>query len=334
MAGRGAAGALGLTMALTAIPGLSPESYRPHALHGPDRLWPETNCSLDLWIELLHALGLPPEPALTIAARQDFEGDQFGFTKPMPEDLEALFGLRLQELAIFEAVEAHVERQLARGRICLVEVDPFFLPDTGQASYRRQHGKTTIGVNVLDRSARRVEYFHNAGYFAAEGEDVEGLFGLALADGALYRPYVEVTNLDPRAPDPAELRRLGLALLERDWARRPAANPVRAFQAVTAEQAERLVGQGQQAFHDYAFHTARMLGANFELLGASLDWLSEGEDPRAAHCRAIAESTKAFPLHLARALARRRFDALAPALDPAAEAWDALFEAAPVREAA
>ena len=29
----------------------------PHRLHGPDRMWPETNCYVDLWIELLHALG-------------------------------------------------------------------------------------------------------------------------------------------------------------------------------------------------------------------------------------------------------------------------------------
>jgi hypothetical protein len=319
---------------LTLLPELSPSTYRPHALHGADRAWPETNCFLDLWIELIHTLGLPPEPALASTVRQDWEGDQFGFSKIPPEDLEALYGLRVQELAIFEAVDAHVARQIARGRMCLVEVDPWFLPDTGQASYRREHGKTTIGINKLDLERRYLEYFHNAGYFAAEGDDVDGLFGLTLSDGCPYRPFVEFTALEPVRREETELRRIGRELLERDWSRRPAENPVRKFQAAVAEQAQALTGLGQQAFHDYAFHTARLLGANFELLGACLDWLSPAGDPRSLHCRTIAESTKAFPLHLARALARRRFEALAPALDQAAAAWDALFEAAPVRREA
>ena len=35
-----------------------PGTYRRHAIHGEDRIWAETNCYVDLWIELLHALGL------------------------------------------------------------------------------------------------------------------------------------------------------------------------------------------------------------------------------------------------------------------------------------
>jgi len=40
--------------------GLDPAAYTPSALHHPDRTFPETNCYVDLWIELLHALGIDP----------------------------------------------------------------------------------------------------------------------------------------------------------------------------------------------------------------------------------------------------------------------------------
>ena len=33
-----------------------------HALHAPERNWPETNCYVDVWVELLHDLGLDPVP--------------------------------------------------------------------------------------------------------------------------------------------------------------------------------------------------------------------------------------------------------------------------------
>lgn len=313
---------------------VSPADHQPHPLHAPDRCWPETNCYLDLWIELLHALGLPPEPAMACAARQDFEGDQFGFTKIPLEDLERLYGLRVQELAIYEPVERHVERQMARGRMCLVEVDPIALPDTGQAAYRLQHGKTTIGINRLDTDGRRLEYFHNGGLFALEGEDFDVLFEPAPADGRPFRPYVEFTTLTPVPRADAELKRICAEHLERDLARRPADNPIRAFQTALPGMVQALDGQPPQAFHDFAFHNPRLLGANFDLLGACLSWLTEGLDPRIEHCRTIAETAKALQFHVARAAARRRYDALPALLEPAAVAWEAIFDAHAVRHAA
>ena len=44
------------------LPGL--EGHRPHPLHGLERNWPETNCYVDLWIEVLHADGREPTAAL------------------------------------------------------------------------------------------------------------------------------------------------------------------------------------------------------------------------------------------------------------------------------
>lgn len=316
------------------LPQLTPETFQAHPLHHPDRHWPETNCYIDLWIEVLNALGLPPEPAMAVAARQDFEGDQFGFTKIPLEDIETLYGLHVQELAVYDPVEVHVVRQMERGRLCLVEVDPFFLPDTGQAAYRRDHAKTTIGINRLNRDTGQLEYFHNAGYFRLGEEDFQGLFPTSGGSQLQLRPYVEFTTLEPLALSEAELRARGQELLAHAWARRPATNPIRRYQAILPEQAEALVGREAHAFHDYAFHYPRLLGSNFELLAACLDWLTPGQDPRTQRCLTIAEATKALPLHLAKALARRRFDVLSRTLDPAADAWDALFEASPSREAA
>ncbi len=74
------------------FPGLDPETYSVHALHSQERMWPETNCYVDLWIEVLNALGLAPEAMLGFTLTQDFEGDQFTFFKVPLEDLEALYG--------------------------------------------------------------------------------------------------------------------------------------------------------------------------------------------------------------------------------------------------
>ncbi len=148
---------------------LSPETYQRHALHDLSRDWPETNCYLDIWIEVLAALGLPPEAALGFAITQDFEGDQFTFFKVPLEDLETLFGLRVTELAIYDRVELHVAEQIRRGRLCLVELDSFFLPDTQGTAYRKEHGKTTVAINRLDMDARQMDYFHNLGLHRLEG---------------------------------------------------------------------------------------------------------------------------------------------------------------------
>ena len=48
---------------------------------------------MDVWIEVLHALGLDPVAASAFTLSCDFEGDQWTFFKYPPEDLRALFGI-------------------------------------------------------------------------------------------------------------------------------------------------------------------------------------------------------------------------------------------------
>jgi Domain of unknown function (DUF1839) len=70
-----------------------PSGYQSHFSHAGERIWPETNCYLDLWIETLHALGLDPVPAFACALSADHDGLQWTFLKQQPEDLRQLYGL-------------------------------------------------------------------------------------------------------------------------------------------------------------------------------------------------------------------------------------------------
>ena len=304
-----------------APPGPQLPGFRAHALHAADRAWPETNCYVDLWIELLHARGLVPEAMLGFTLRQDFEGDQFTFFKPHVADIERLYGLEVQELAIYESVEAHALTQIARGRTVLVEVDGFFLPDTPAATYRREHGKTTIAILALDPEARTLEYLHNAGRFRLSGADYEGVF----APSTLF-PYAEFVK-EGGAPLPAEaLRGEAGALLRAHRRRASAQNPWAAFRDALAEGADRLVLGTLADFHHYAFNTTRQAGACAELLGCHLDWLG-GFTEAAGHARTLAGEARAFQFQLARAYSRKSAAGLPARLDKAVASYDALFAA-------
>lgn len=310
---------------------LRADGYRPHPLHDAGRMWPETNCYVDLWIEVLHALGLPVEAMLGFTVTQDFEGDQFTFFKVPLEDLEALYGIRATELAVFEPVEQHVATQIARGRLCLVEVDSYFLPDTQGVSYRIEHGKTTVAITALDQDAKRLRYFHNAGFFELEGEDFDGVFQRgAHAQPLPFLPYTEFAKLPETAPDASPAgnpREIAWKLLAGHLARRPKDNPFATYASGFAAEIEALAERPFEAFHKYAFNTLRQAGANFELAASHLDWLAEDGSlaAEAQAARAISECCKTLQFQLARALARKRFAGLGEALTPAATAWDTLM---------
>jgi len=308
------------------FPGLDPATYTSHALHASDRMWPETNCYVDLWIEVLASMGARPEAMLGFTLTQDFEGDQLTFFKVPLEDLEELYGIRVTELAIFDSVEAHVAEQIARGRLCLVEMDSYFMPDTRGVGYRQDHGKTTVAINRLDRDGRRMDYFHNGGFFHVEGEDFDGLFQRDLAEGALpFLPYTEFAKFPTVLPSDAHQRETAWRLLKRHFVRRPEANPIAAFAEVFPTQVEAIAERPFGYFHKYAFNTLRQFGANFELLASHLAWLSSSQfEDAAAHALKISETAKTVQFQLARAVTRKKFDPLRSALDPAAEAWDKL----------
>lgn len=310
------------------FPGLDPAGYTPHALHASERMWPETNCYVDLWIEVLASLGLAPEAMLGFTLTQDFEGDQFTFFKVPLEDLEGLYGIRCTELAIFDTVEAHVAEQIARGRLCLVEMDSFFMPDTRGVGYGQEHGKTTVAINRLDPANRSMDYFHNGGFFHVEGDDFDGLFHRGACQEELpFLPYTEFAKFPEKWMDERTTREVAITLIRRHFARRPSTNPIAAFATVFPKQVEAIAERPFGFFHKYAFNTLRQVGANFELLASHLEWLlpntTEHEREQALK---ISETAKSVQFQLARAVARRKFEPLAGALAPAAEAWDSLME--------
>lgn len=307
-------------------------NFKPHALHSPDRHWPETNCYVDLWIEVLADRGFAPEAMLGFTVRQDFEGDQFTFFKVPLEDLERLYGISVQELAIFDDVESHLAAQIHRGRLPLIEVDGLYLPDTDGVTYKIGHSKTTIAPTVLDPAQRRMEYFHNAGFFALSGEDYDGIFRhlphLKAQPDILF-PYTEFAKFGaPPTPDRIAGDALNLLKYHLNFA--PSENPVSAFQQAFPAHAERLAARSQEFFHTYAFNTLRQLGANFELLGSHLDWLARFHPldlkEEIDACSAIAGGAKAFQFQLARAMARGRLPGLEAQLTPISEAYDVVFK--------
>jgi hypothetical protein len=306
---------------------LDPAHYQPHALHSAERNWPETNCYVDLWIEVVASLKLPPQAMLGFTLTQDFEGDQLTFFKVPLEDLESLYGIRVTELAIFDRPERHIVEQITRGRLSLVELDSYYLPDTRGLTYRHEHGKTTVAPNRLDIEAREMDYFHNGGFFTLSGEDFDGIFQRDAAEDALpFLPYTEFVKFDRGRQENPAMREEAWRLLRHHFNRRPSDNPIRAFSAQFPEQVRQVAEREFAFFHKYAFNTLRQLGANFELLASHLEWLNHSafEAPR-KHALRISEVAKSTQFQLARAVTRKKFEPLMGVLEPASEAWDNLM---------
>lgn len=80
---------------------IDPDTYRCHPVHATDRVWSETNCYVDLWVEVLHALGHNPIPASAAVLSTDFDGHQWSFLKFAAEDLRLLYGIDANELNIW-----------------------------------------------------------------------------------------------------------------------------------------------------------------------------------------------------------------------------------------
>lgn len=300
-----------------------------HPLHDPRRAWPETNCYVDLWIEVLHALDLDPVAMMGFTVSTDFEGDQWTFMKPPLGDLYELYGVDVQELTIYRPMIDHVREQLGRGRLVLVEADAFHLPDTKATDYRQNHSKTTIAIEMIDDAGRRLGYFHNAIYGELEGEDYDALFterGLEVGAKIVgLPPYTELVKVDRVIQrERAELVAMGKRILARELKRRPAENPITSFRRRFATDAEWLAERDLATFHAYAFATLRQLGACFELASEHLRYLSDDEPhvTAAKHFETISTSVKAMLFKVARMVSKRKqsFDEPLAAME---EAWAA-----------
>jgi hypothetical protein len=296
---------------------LDPATYRRHAIHGEERIWAETNCYVDLWIELLHALGHEPTAALPFTLAIDFEGDQWTFFKFPLSDLFELYGIDVQELAIWRPLTAHLDEQIGRGHPVLVELDSYYLPDTAGTAYKLAHVKTTVAAVSIDLEGQRLGYFHNAGYYELRGED----FASVLRPAGLP-PYVEFVKIRGAGDETVAT---SLRHLRKHLALAPEVNPLARFKARFAQDLDGLLQESLDAFHQYSFATLRQLGACYELSATYLQWLAangeSGLDDSTNALREISESAKAFQFQLARAMARKKPLDLSP-LDAMGERWE------------
>ncbi len=306
--------------------GLDPASYRPHALHGPGRTYGETNCYTDILIELLHARGDEPLAAMGCTLRMDFEGDQWTFFKPFPEDLELLFGIDVHEMQPYRPLAEQAVEQIAAGRTLIVELDSWYLPDTQATTYRSEHVKSSVVVEGIDPADQRLRYFHGTGLYELDGEDYRGSFRLGrdFSEDVLP-PYTELVRFDagPRLRGD-ELREAARALLRRHLAHRPSSNPFTRFADQLERELPRLLEGDAGDYHAYAFATVRMAGSAFEVASSQAQWLL-GDDAAAPACQAlmrIVEGCKVLSFRLAR---RRPFE-VAPALSEPAAAWEQAME--------
>jgi hypothetical protein len=297
-------------------------SYTPHPVHQAGRTYVETNCYTDVVVELLHARGDEPLGAIGSLARLDFEGDQWSFFKPDPADLELLYGLDVHEMQPYRPLPEQIEEQLALGRTMSVELDAWWLPDTAATSYRREHVKTTVIAEAIDREASVFRYFHNAGLHELAGEDYRAIF----APGALP-PYTELVRFDagPRL-EGAELQAGARERLALHLARRPRTNPFERFGAALERDLPSLLEGDPAQYHAYAFATVRMAGSGFELLASEAEWLFGAggvavDGPAGDAVAAMGEIVDGCKL-LSLKLARRRAFEPGPRIADLARAWE------------
>ncbi|TQV74601.1 DUF1839 family protein [Aliikangiella marina] len=306
---------------------LSPDSYQANFIHTQERDWAETNCYVDIWIELLHALKKDPRAALSYTLAIDFEGDQWTFFKFPLNDLKDLYGLDVQELAVWRPVVDHVEEQVALGRPVLVELDSFFLPDTVGMAYQLAHVKSTVAVTAIDKQEKRLGYFHGQSYYELSGDDFDKVFHLDRDyDDAILPPYVEIVKIR-KGYEPSDSKMLEIVkqqlIGQLNWL--PLQNPFTEYQKRLQADLDWLMSEDMQMFHDYSFATLRQLGACYELSTHFIDWLIEnGEtslDGIRAEFKSISELAKVYQFQLARAMSRKKQLDLST-IEKMAEHWD------------
>ena len=318
-------------MLISAIRGLDAASYVRSPLHSDKAIWSEKNCYVDVWIEMLHAQGLEPLAVMPFALRVDFEGDQWTFYKPSHDELFELYGIVVEELTVWRPLLEHAQEHLGAGKIVSTESDAYWLPDTAGTDYRSKHTKTTISLNEVDVANRRFGYFHGPGYFSAEGEDFDRLFGLLAPAASDFLPlFAELVRLDRvvRRP-PAQLRATSRMLVTKHLRRRPRENPVERFRARLERDLPDLHAKGIDHYHAWAFATTRQLGSAFELVALNLKWLAQEPAAGDAEVLAAAEAfdlislrCKTLILKGARMVAGIRPMTDGPSFDEMAMAWD------------
>ncbi|MGH3743624.1 MAG: DUF1839 family protein [Mycobacteriales bacterium] len=307
-----------------------------HPIHDDASVWPESNCYVDLWVELLHSRGYDPLLACGFVFDSDLDGRQWSFHKYDLEDLLLIYGVRVTELNVWRSLSWHVQEHLAADRLLTVEVDAFHLPDTYGVSYQLQHVKTTIAVDAFDPAGPSVGYFHNRGRYETGGADAVALLRLdGSAEGTLA-PYVETVSFGhagaAASADAAVLERARVHL-----GRRAAGNPVARLGDRLRADVDWLVeetARDEQVCYDYAFGTVRQCGAGAQIAARYVEALGRvdgaGAPEAAAAFDRVATTAKSLQFILTRRAHGRRGDLDGP-LSAMADDWAAAMDAVTLR---
>lgn len=312
---------------LKTILDISPANYNKHFLHHENKIWTETNCYTDLIIELLHSYQFDPTYALAFTLALDFEGDQWGFFKFHHIDLYELFNIEIDEYTLWKPLVEHIEFQVSLKRQCLVELDSFFLPDTNGTAYKMVHTKSTVSINKIDVENKRMEYFHNQGYFQLAGEDFDNILQInGLIHERMLPPYFEIMKINAKDNrSEKELLNISLLQLKKHLNRVSSVNPFIKFKEKFIEDFEWLKVSNLETFHVYSFANLRQYGACFELAGIYLNFLDSkgliGMQEAANKFLAIANDAKTFQFQLARCIARKKEIDMTP-IDGMAKSWE------------
>ncbi|KIQ11809.1 DUF1839 family protein [Rhodococcus sp. MEB064] len=308
---------------MSASLGTDPVNHVPHAIHRGDRVWSQTNCYVDLWIEVVHALKADPVPAAAVVLSTDFDGRQWDFVKFQPEDMRALYGIRIDEMNVWKPFWEHIVENLGDEVLCTVEVDSYYLPDTDGINYHIGSSKTTIVPVVVDIDAERMEYFHNSGYHVVQGEDFRKV--LSIDAVVPLPPYVERIGIDTdRLALGAAHADVDLDIVRSHIARRPVRNPVAALGERVQADIPWIQQAGPEQFHLWSFGTLRQCGFTAEL-GADLAHYLEargvvGSGDAAAAFLNVATGAKSVQFKMARAARGRAVD-VTDALTEMAQSW-------------
>ena len=322
------------SMTKASVWNLDVEGYRPHELHRENRNFIESNCYIDIWVELIHALDMEVYPFLAFTLASDFEDDQWTFYKPSFDDLQTLYGISVQEMYLWGPLHHQIAKQLHHNKIVLLEADSFYLPDTQETDYKANHVKTTIAIESIDLDAKTMSYFHNAGYYALGNDDFDGIFHLAKPpiDGYLP-PLSEIVKLNSlKRLTQAEYLAHAKALAKHYVALLPEVNPIRRFKDSFNAEMEGLCEEGLEVYHQYAFGSLRQLGSCFEFSAYFLRRLQASDrqnhlDHVAAHFDQISSVAKALIMKGARMVNRKTLKDVSGDFDNMAQQWDAAMDA-------
>lgn len=305
---------------------LDPETYIRHRIHSQDRDWAETNCYVDVLIELIHALGHEPIAAMAFTLSADFEGDQWTFFKFPLTDLYELFGLDVQELVPWQSLVQHIETQIELGKPVLVELDSYYLPDTSGTAYKSEHVKSTVAITEIDIHELHMGYFHGQGYYHLDGDDFLDIFRMREeCDPGILPPYIEYIKIRDISKNKKLLLDASIQSLHRQLRLVPDSNPFYRFKERFENDVIMLSDKSMDLFHKYSFVTLRQFGACFELSANYIQWLtSNGEsglEEAQTNLKQISELAKVYQFQLARSLARKKPLDLSP-IDRMAKNWE------------